>query len=237
MTVEQVLGEASKDIVKHPFLRRLENGNISREEWRYFWIPRHQITAMFTPLLLAAMDAAETHGDDELSAALQKNLEDELGIVDGRYNAQKAHRTWRRDFYRALGISDQQIQDDDYNCVDFYVKDVMKMIREHPTPAFLGGAVLFFEYHIPREFAKLRRGRDAIFAEKFIDHGEDNAAMREEKHRARLYLDDHVLHDAGDHYPTLLRALQKYDSNEDLRKGIRQMAEIKCEFYDYFDPG
>jgi hypothetical protein len=237
MTVEQVLAEASRGIVEHPFLSRLERGKSSQDEWRFFWIPRHQITSLFAPLLLATMDAAETYGDNELAAVLQKNLEDELGFVDGKYDVRRAHRTWRRDFYGALGITEQQIHDDDYNCVEFYVTDIMKMIREHPTPAFLGGAVLFSEYHIPREFAKLRRGRDVVFSEKFIDQREDDANLREEKYRARLYLDDHVMHDAGDHYPALLDALKKYDCDQDLRKGIRHMAEIKFDFYDYFDPG
>jgi hypothetical protein len=81
------------------------------------------------------------------------------------------------------------------------------------------GAILALKVSIPAEFKRIQKARDAIFPEVFVDRHDDSEEVKLTKHRARLYIDDHIIHDAQRHYPDLLAAIK--------------VVTLTAEAYDY----
>ena len=56
----------------------------------------------------------------------------------------------------------------------------------------------------PYVYTQLKIARDRVFAESFHADTEDTE-------RARIYIDEHIVHDAQEHYPDMLKALRPYE--------------------------
>lgn len=218
-------------------LDRIESGESGREEWKRFAVQRYLAALPFERLLSACRDAASRIGDKALELAVVKNLQDETGENEvGEIKTENSHATWRRDFYTALGISDEDLDTSSSMAGTREYDAALNGIIESGDVLVMAGALLALEGTIPREFARMKRGRDALFSESFVEGEEDSEGTKMRKAKARLYLDDHILHDARSHYPDLLNALEPHVASaeelERIRVGIDTIVRAKRSFYE-----
>lgn len=215
-------------------LGAIESGEIGREGLKRFLT--QQIVATKSFLSLFEILVAQKQFP-ELQVTAASNLRDETGMdVDGNYHAELAHSTWRKNFYQQIGIAEEQIdQAAPTPGTKAYFDAIAELVSEGDIGK-IAGALLFFEGVIPRQFNSFKKGRDTLFQEECVDTDGDSAAQRETKQAARLYLDDHIVHDAQSHFPDLLNALSvaTQSSEEFLEKvklGIAAAKEARKKFY------
>lgn len=215
-------------------LGTIESGAISREGLKNFLI--QQIVATKSFLSLFEILVAQRQFP-ELQAAAASNFRDETGMdVDGNYHAELAHSTWRKNFYQQIGIAEEQIdRAEPTPGTKAYFDAIAELVSEGDIGK-VAGALLFFEGVIPRQFNSFKKGRDTLFRTECVDADDDTAVQRETKQAARLYLDDHIVHDAQCHFPDLLNALSiaTQSSEEFLEKvklGIAAAKIARKKFY------
>jgi pyrroloquinoline quinone (PQQ) biosynthesis protein C len=224
-------------LVQNSILGKIQRAELSKEEWRAFAIQRYLAAIPFEDLLRAGIQQSEKQRYMELATALKKNLQDEMGVDDqGMVNDGLAHSTWRRDFYTRLGIQTEELE----SAVEADGTKVYRLALEEmintDDPLIIAGALLVLEATIPVEFRKMSHGRDKTFHEEFVASDQDDASTRQTKEKARLYLDDHVYHDATSHFPDLLRALEislrTEEERDRVRSGAQRIMMAKKAFYD-----
>lgn len=224
-------------VLRNVFLEKLEKGSLTSTEWRMFAEQRYIAARPFDALLLAGIRAAENAHDIELQQALQANYNDEMGIDEhGVEHPDRSHEQWRRDFYSELGIDDAMLsQVVPLQGTKEYLIAFEDVMREGDCLK-IAGALLVLEATIPTEFKRIKQGRDATFQDVFVDANTDTVERRLQKKKARMYIDDHILHDAAAHYPDLLNALLKYESDpaafDRIRTGAAKVTEAKKKFYE-----
>jgi hypothetical protein len=229
------LAQQARRVLDTPFAKRLRAGEVDTEEFKRFTAQRLLMAEGFSDLLNSGMSCAESVHYDALHDVLEANYDDEMGIIRNegsvreekiRFDHERSHTTQRADYARALGIT-QRRRD---ISTGIYCGSIQTLVdRGHPIE--IAGAVLFVEYLVPREFAILKAQRDRLFPEKLLDRPEDDDAVKSEKERARRYLDDHIHHDAAEHYPVLLKAARHPRTDKSLHYGIKWMADARREFY------
>ncbi len=218
--LEKLMTHLCDDLLRSSFLDKIEKGELPREQWPAFAVQRYLAANNFEALLEAGLSKATAANDQGLANTLQQNLDDETGIKGGEVDSAMAHSTWRKDFYKAIGVDETQLTETEpAEGAKAYGKEIEKLCKEELLK--IAGAILFLEFSLPEEFKKMQAGRDAAFPE--LDT------------RARLYLDDHIIHDAKWHYPGLLNALQPHLADPEkfsqIEEGIRRIAEVKKNFY------
>ncbi len=215
-------------------LDSIESGEIGREGLKSFFIQQIVATRSFLSLFEILVEQKQF---PELQAAAASNLRDETGMdVEGNYHVELAHSTWRKNFYQHIGIAEERI---DHAASTPGTKAYFDAIAELVSEGDIGkvaGALLFFEGIIPRQFNSFKKGRDTLFREECVDTDGDDAVQREAKQKARLYLDDHIVHDAQCHFPDLLNALviatQSSETMlEKVKLGIALAKDARKKFY------
>lgn len=224
-------------VCRHKTLDVLEHGHLKRAQWHAWARDRHFAGGLFTPLLETAIARVKLQGLEMLAQVLQANLNDERGIVNGSAQEAKSHAVWRGWFYSSLGLTDADLLSvqENSNGLELCIA-TSEYLASLGSPFEIAGALLFLELFIPMEFRRVRQGLYLAFPDAFILEREDNEPTREQKRRARLYLDDHIEHDTHDHFPQLLDAIAaSVASKDDLLEvyaGIREMSEARREFYE-----
>ncbi len=235
--IQKQLSVARQEIIgANPFLQSLHL--LTPQEYITFAKGRYQAASGFEELLKAILFLAQKSQLLEISAAVQRNLNDEQGITEeGIINHELAHSTWREDFYSALGICLNDLKKEATNAGSkSYQLAMLSIIQSHSLWQMVG-ALLALEATIPAEFQRIQKARDKLFPKTFIINNDDSAASKARKYRARRYLDDHIVHDAHAHYPDLLQAILKEMPPEQLSsliKGIQQITKAKIAFYQHF---
>lgn len=229
--------DSVREIQRIPFLNTVEAGKLSKQQWRDFAVQRYLSATLFIELLKAGTVKAYEVGEEEVAAILDRNWRDELGISDkGEQNTERAHALWRHDFYEAIGVRQEDLQ----TAVPLegtaeYFR-IVRNIIDRGDFAFIAGGILQTEATLPVEFRKLQIGRDKTFPEVFLGQPDDTPEKVSARSRAKLYLDDHIVHDARDHYPQLLGSLEKVSVDCEVATrigaGIDRMRHAKRLFYE-----
>lgn len=224
-------------LVQNSILGKIQRAELSKEEWRAFAIQRYLAAIPFEDLLRTGIQQSEKQRYMKLATALKKNLQDEMGADDqGMVNNELAHSTWRRNFYTQLGIQTEELE----SAVEADGTKIYRLALEETIntddPLIVAGALFVLEVTIPVEFRKMSHGRDKTFHEEFVASDQDDTSTKQAKEKARLYLDDHVYHDATSHFPDLLRALAASLRTEEervrVRSGAQRIMMAKKAFYD-----
>ncbi len=213
-TLKDYVIAENKAVVRHdPVVLALMRKQLDVRQYKLYAAQRASVASNFVRLVLKAADAARAMGDLALAAALDANADDELGRGgDGIVHAERNHRNWKLAYLRTLDI--------DAEAPDF---PLLPGTRAH-AEAFLeleagasvfrmAGALLSLENIIPLEYRAAIQSRDHLFPQLFCIAANDDADARRRKSAARQYLDDHVVHDASEHFPQLLGALEKYQDD------------------------
>lgn len=236
-TLINLVKEGNKQFVdENPVLDAIQSGQASVDFWKTFAIQRSIAARLFEDLLKAAIQAGQRVEDKPLVQALQANLNDELGIDEqGAQHIEKAHHTWRKDFYRALGISELELETTEPSRGTKAYHRILQMLIASGDAYKMAGALLVWEGTIPHEFNKIKIGRDLTFKQIFVDAPGDTGALRDQKAKARLYIDDHITHDASSHFPMLFKALEPHTSSwgemRRIKQGAKLIIKAKKAFY------
>lgn len=233
----QRLNDMVAAIGNHPTFALIAGNQLSKDEWRTFAAQRYLSAMIFEPLLGTAMTKARDAGNQQLAVALAQNHADELGMnASGEVDASRAHAAWRKDFYDALGVTDDMLGAHLMGKAAKEYMDTMRSVMQTDDMLVMCGALLALECFFPVEFRFIQKGRDTVFADVFVGQPGDDEAKKAWRARARLYLDDHITHDANAHFPDLLAAVTPYTTDpatmERLLHGIKTVEEAKLAFYD-----
>lgn len=232
----EILSAPKDAMLDTAVLNKIESGNLTPEGWRMFLAQISHAAHTFEDLLRTGKDKAAQQGILPLQVALESNLRDEAGENEqGNTIADRSHHEWRRAFYRLLGATDTFIADTTpLPGAIFYRQTLEELRQEHVLT--IAGALLMLEFFIPHEFRKLQAGRNRTFAKEFTPYPTDSAATLREKQLGKLYLDDHIIHDAQSHYPDILKALLPYTGNEDtfnrIKKGVDMIVQAHLRFHN-----
>lgn len=234
--VVSVVRSAVRSVSTHKTLDALERGALTQDQWRIWAVQRYKAAAGFVSLLEAGIDRADESWMFPLGQALNNNLKDEIGYVNGVVQPHLAHSQWRADLYGAMGVEEKQLTraENFLFGLTLNIGVTVDLVR-WGTAHQIAGAILFLEHFIPTEFRRVRKGLYPAFPDVFMNKADDDPATRDRKMRARLYLDDHIEHDSRDHFPQLLDAVvactgTQSDVNE-IRQGVRLMANARRHFY------
>ena len=233
---DYVIGQNKAVVRNDPVVLALMRKQLDARQYKLYAAQRASVANNFVRLVVRAAQAARAMGDVELAEALEANADDELGRgFDGVVRAERNHRNWKLAYLRALGI--------DADAPGF---PLLPGTRAH-AEAFLeleatagvlrmAGALLSLENIIPLEYRAAIQSRDHLFPHLFCIAPEDGTETRRRKEAARQYLDDHVAHDANEHFPQLLHALEKYQADaaamEEIRAGIDFVNRHRRRFYE-----
>lgn len=225
-----------KDVIKdNAFLNRMSSGDVSKVEWQLFAAQRYLASLDFTSLLSSGAAACFHAQDFALARIFYKNLCDEVGAEEEREFSlsglkllkgvklnEKSHETWRRDFYTEIGVTKNDLLNSLPSKETLMHKCVLESLIFNSSYLKKAGAVLFLEGFIPQEFKILKTGRDFCFPET--------------SQGGKLYIDDHILHDAKQHFPELLKDLVLKSESEltEVLAGVKSMAKAKKVFYEQF---
>lgn len=216
---------------------QLENlSHLSSTQFRIFAVQRYKAAESFEALLEKGIELSNTSTLRSLHLVLKRNLRDEQGVdSNGQVDLSRAHSTWRQDFYGRLDITDQLLTQSTAIEGTLQYQQALKGLIASDNIYLIAEALLALEASIPAEFKRIQKARDCIFPELFLDQPTDSITIKSQKQKARLYLDDHIIHDAKEHYPELLIALESSSkSAEDIIQiitGIRKVCEAKKKFY------
>ncbi len=233
----QRLNAMTTTLAAHPVLAMVASDKLTQDEWRDFAVERYLSAIIFEPLLGSALTAARKANDTPLTVALNDNQNDELGIdIDGVVDQSLSHVVWRKNFYDALGVDDALLNAHIGSPAVKAYMDVIRSVMMTGEYLVMAGSMLALERFFPVEFRAMQQGRDLVFADIFADQSNDTAEEKAWRAQARLYLDDHIEHDADTHFPDLLTAIQPHlDSEADMERilsGIAAIEQAKLAFYD-----
>lgn len=166
-TIDEFKGETI--FSRNTLFRKIREEGISVDEFMFLSKARLNAATEFVPFLSAIQYKAErSHTWDDVSQALRKNLDEELGLTEEGYDKKKDHNTWREEY--AYGLSRVQLDRlrNDPSCrtrlydhIDVsnateeirgkYGKKLMKLARVKDLP-FLVGAFTTLEGLLEQEF-------------------------------------------------------------------------------------
>lgn len=207
MNIEQT----GKDIRKHAraLVQDLPQACDTREQFLRYMQARIATAGSLERLLARALDLTESF--PLIQTELQKNLDDEQGIVNGVVVPEKAHATHRARLAQGLEISINVRGGLDATLEEVFSSDSLSLVL---------GVIYYLEESIPREYAEVLR-----LVRKFFGRDDERD----------FYLVDHIKHDAQHHAPDLRKALQAELKNEDeFLAGVELMKGVKEQFYAQF---
>lgn len=236
--LQDFISELTKEVLDNSFLDELEEGNLTVKQWHEFAPQRYLSSTLFEELLESTMHKAEKTGNKLLKQVLHENLQDEKGLdTNGNPLVIGSHEQWRQYFYTVLGLDIATLKHMKPSPgTKSYCAVIKTLIKADVVTA--SAAILFQEYFIPEEFKRIRTGRDKTFYDSFVIKSTDTEDERLHKNRARIYIDNHIAHDAHSHYPALKKALVAYlqdeKEREKIKNGIELIVGAKKKFYKDF---
>lgn len=237
--VEQLhsrLREITERMIDNPVLDAVERGELTPDQWREFAKQRYLAALRFEELLEAGIRKAQEIQDQELVEALASNLRDEKGLnSQGQPLQIGPHEKWRQDFYNALGLDGHALASAAPLSGTQEYDATLRRLIDTEDALTVAGALLIQEYSIPKEFERIKIGRNLTFPDQFVATENDTPEQRRQKQAARLYIDHHIAHDEHSHYPDLERAISKYAGDQEnlakIMNGMGIISEAKQKFY------
>ena len=233
---ECVSSTSLKNIHNNDFIILLRKHSLNEDQYKLYAAQRACIASKFTLLLKKCIKLADEIGDYELENALEKNLQDELGINNfGVEDPTLNHKNWKDNYLNALGIN---ANIDLLPLLGATKRHVLAMshLEASGDVYTLAGALLYMENIIPLEYRSAIISRDYLFPDEFMINPDDDNDTVKFKIKNRNYMNDHVIHDTKKHFPDLLNALGKYEENKTamncIKAGIELINSRRIDFYN-----
>jgi hypothetical protein len=144
---------------------RGEQAGLYLRQFAYIAKARLDAATNFVPFLSAAEEKISEQKDwESVAHALRNNLNEELGMIDGKYNADASHDVWRQNFRAGMqrvlaekhSLSFERIETDysTRNIEESYGKTILAMPQKYDAP-YLAGAFMALEGILEKEFAAI----------------------------------------------------------------------------------
>jgi hypothetical protein len=230
-----VISENKAVVRRDPVVLALLGKTLNKIQYKLYAAQRAYVATNFIRLVDKAAKLAREYGDEALAATLQSNLNDEIGMgQDGKTHDELDHRKWKANYLRAIGIEADIKGFPLLQATQGHVDAFLEM-EANGTMFSISGAILSLENIIPLEYRAAVSSRDHLFPEVFCISDDDSAEIGKQKELARRYLDDHIVHDSKSHFPDLLQALVKYETDPvamtEIRSGIDVVNAYRKKFY------
>lgn len=200
--------ETAAIVNNSPFLARLESGTAPQKLWDLWGTQRYHASHGFLPFLEGALEKTQRAGLHRTAEEIRHNICDERGVSkkDGTTPLKSgAHEDWRIDFYDALGITQDRLQQTRHTTLaGTRAQKVFEMVSlQGPDNVWQHvGALFAVEVYVPVELKRIQTGlRNTPHLQERFD------PSTPEGRKNSLYVDHHVVHDAEDHAPRLYEAI------------------------------
>jgi pyrroloquinoline quinone (PQQ) biosynthesis protein C len=229
----------TKQLLKSCFILRMKQSNVSLRIYELWVKERSMLSSNFVSLLKQCLPLLRGAGHEFLYNALEVNLYDEIGLIDGVLQPQQSHAFLKTKYLEALGIDYHSIHVTQLLASTQYHSHQLLDLEASGDTFKICGSLLMMENFIPHEYRAAQASRNYLFPELFVIDEHDSAEVREEKRACSRYIDDHITHDAHDHFPQLLSALEPFYAEEkyrtDIQSGIDLIYDCRQFFYNEFD--
>lgn len=229
MLSEKPFQDAGELITEHPFLKEAAAGTLPMEKWARYFSGRLQAGPGFVTFLSNLQMQADAKGEDGIAAAVGKNLDEELGIVDGETVVERSHHEWREWF--RMGIK-RVFQERGTDIPNQPAADFTQVLGYPAAFSELNGrgdifestgALGVLEIGLGMEYVEIIKGLEAMGLR-------DTLTARE-----WTYLRSHAHHDAR-HFDEVFKPLAKACKNGDHKarivRGIALAQRVKLAFLD-----
>ncbi|MBS0359276.1 MAG: iron-containing redox enzyme family protein [Proteobacteria bacterium] len=236
MDIKKYTADLSKQLLNCDTLRLMRSKKITPAQLKFYFYQKIRIAENFQQLLAIGIQQAEVIGDFSLAQTVRNNLYDETGRDNnGLIIEENSHAYWRTFFLQTLGINLNSARINLLPSTQAHLNLFLKL--ETTGNVFnIAGAVLMIEKIVPFEYRAIQVSRDFCFPEQFVLNDADTDAKRHHKLLARKYIDDHIKHDSQNHFPDLLKALQKYETNrnaiDNIKEGIDMLFNARMHFFN-----
>lgn len=212
--LEHSLQPLIEKVLSHPFLKRINDATLTKEQLQYF-ARQYGVYCQAFPRFLAAVAAAIK--EDELRYPLIENLWEEHG--EGKL--EKSHRMLFYKFAQSLGLSKEDIRNaEPLSSTHICVEYMMNMCQEGPFLQGLGALGPGTEFFTSEEYSLIVDG-----LRKYDWLGEDAI----EFWWIHIGLDDH-------HYHDMIEPFRIFLDNEENRKlianGAKRAIELELLFWN-----
>jgi len=226
--VLEALSDSLANSARSPLLSKLKDGTLSLKEFGFITKIRLDAAGNFIPFLTAAEEKVKANGEwGDMALALRENLNEELGITKGIYDANADHDVWRTRYRegieRVLSTEGISFADIDANDITrdvgvFYGEELKKMSTERTVPV-LAGAFTVLEGILEKEFS-------ATLA--FI-----RLRLRELTEKERYYIEHHAGHEHKHLSEAAIPLLKKCTSSPDIVPeviaGMQEMEKLRTQ--------
>lgn len=224
----EALSDSLASGARSPLLSKLKDGALSLKEFGFVTKVRLDAAGNFIPFLSATEKKIKVHGEwHDMALALRENLDEELGITQGIYDANADHDVWRTRYRggieRVLGTEGISFADIDANDIIrdigvFYGDQLKKMPNQRTAPV-LAGAFTMLEGLLEKEFS-------ATLA--FI-----RLRLRELTEKERYYVEHHAGHEHKHLSEAAIPLLKKCTSSPDIVPeviaGMQEMEKLRTQ--------
>ena len=233
---DYVISENKAVVRNDPVVLALMRKQLNARQYKLYAAQRASVATNFVRLVVKAAAGARAIGDTALAEALEANAADELGHDEnGVLHEDRNHRNWKLAYLRALSLN---VERSDFPLLPGTRahSDAFLELEAGASVLRMAGALLSLENIIPLEYRAAIQSRDHLFPQLFCINDDDGPDTKRRKMAARQYLDDHVVHDACEHFPQLLHALDKYQDDpaamHEIRAGIDFVNRHRKNFYE-----
>jgi hypothetical protein len=221
MKINKFIKSAAKECSRSKIMQSMKMTNITREQFLFYLRQESCVGSDFNKILTIAIEKAKEIGDKELTKVLSDNLNDEKGIDKyGNYNPLMVHELWKKKYYLALDILPDMIESEKPISGTIKYNNTMILLEKTENIFVILGGLMFIEFFTPIEFFNIKKSRDFLFPKIFVITEQDSHKQLQNKLVARIWIDDHIIHDAQKHYLDLLKSAFKYEKNVDVMKEI-----------------
>ncbi len=214
--------EAGEQIAKHPFLAEAREARLSPHVWAAYVGKRLGAGTSFVEYLVTLAGSAQKSGHADIHAAVQSNLDEELGIVHGQPQLERTHDEWRRwfrdDMKTILGGENFEPEIPESTVYP----QVLHSLSARGDVVEMTGALTGLEILIAREYELILAGLERQFGNRITTVG-------------YTYIRSHAHHDHR-HFREIFVPLQAVcHTRKDIDRamsGLQQAQKAKTTFLD-----
>jgi pyrroloquinoline quinone (PQQ) biosynthesis protein C len=208
--IEDIKGYSEK-ISNVEFFKKLNDQELTLEEYEKFFSYKYSTVSYFVNFLKNGSTISQQSNLPNLQKAFQQNFEDESGIINGVYDSDWEHETWRKRMIDLLQVKKVENTNSEYN-------ERIKSVTEQKNPFFMAGYLTATELFVAIEMRNLWNAMKRDLPSEMTEYSEENIP-----NNPLEYIKNHADHD-GDHYHEILNAvISDMKTTEDLNNSKNGM--------------
>lgn len=184
----------SEKMKRFELFNNLENKKLSPEDYSKFFSHKYSAVGYFTDFLKRGSDISGNLKLPHLQETFQKNFEDESGIINGKYDKEWEHETWRQKMLQLLSVKKIEENNQKYS-------EMIESLSKEKDVFFMSGYLTTIELFVAIEMKNLWKAMKRDLPKEWTEYNEKNIP-----NNPLEYIKNHADHD-GDHYDEILKAV------------------------------